>query len=79
MAASQPAPAAAYCYESTVMSPRPYQGNHGERFRLDDGSVWQDTSYRYDYRYEYYPTVTVCPSESTIRLRDTEHDVWRLR
>lgn len=27
-----------------------------------DGTMWQDSSYNYSYAYEYYPSVTVCPS-----------------
>ena len=36
-------------------------GNHGEIFRLADGSVWE-VKYEYEYMYEYYPTVVACPS-----------------
>ena len=38
-------------------------GNHGEIFRLADGSLWEvQYEYEYEYMYEYNPTVIVCPS-----------------
>ena len=48
------------CYESTIVSPSPFMGNNGEIFKLDDGSVWE-VKYEYEYLYEYYPTVIICP------------------
>jgi hypothetical protein len=49
------------CFESSIMSPTPFMGNHGEIFRLADGSLWE-VQYENEYMYEYYPTVIVCPS-----------------
>jgi len=49
------------CYESSIMSPTPFMGNHGEIFRLADGSFWE-VKYEYEYMYEYYTDVIICPS-----------------
>jgi hypothetical protein len=40
-------------------------GNDGEIFELDDGSFWQ-VKYEYEYMYEYYPNVVICPSRRTL-------------
>jgi hypothetical protein len=53
------------CYESSIMSPTPFMGNHGEIFKLADGSLWE-VQYEYEYMYEYYPTVIVCPSRGKL-------------
>ena len=53
------------CYVSSVVSPTPFMGNNGEIFRLADGSIWE-VKYEYEYLYEYYPTVVVCPSAGTL-------------
>ena len=53
------------CFSSTIMSPSPFMGNNDEIFRLADGSVWQ-VKYEYEYMYEYYPSVVVCPSRGTL-------------
>lgn len=51
------------CYESSIMSPTPFMGNHGEIFRLADGSLWE---VKYEYLYEYYPDVIICPSKGKL-------------
>ncbi len=56
------------CYESSVMSPVPFMGNDGEIFRLADGSLWK-VNYEYEYLYEYYPDVVICPSAGTLVVR----------
>ncbi|NDH67699.1 MAG: hypothetical protein EBY22_07305 [Gammaproteobacteria bacterium] len=42
-------------------------GNNGEIFKLDDGSIWQ-VKYEYEYLYEYYPAVVVCPSRGKLSI-----------
>ena len=42
-------------------------GNNGEIFRLLDGSVWE-VKYEYEYLYEYYPAVTMCPGRGQMVL-----------
>lgn len=50
------------CYESFIVSPSPFMGNNGEIFKLDDGSLWE-VKYEYEYLYEYYPRVFICPNQ----------------
>jgi hypothetical protein len=49
------------CTESSIMTPVPFMGNHGEVFKLSDGSLWEVVG-SYEYLYEYYPSVVVCNS-----------------
>lgn len=53
------------CYESSVLSPSPFMGNNGEIFKLADGSLWE-VKYEYEYLYEYYPNVIICPSRGKL-------------
>jgi len=53
------------CYESSIMSPTPFMGNNGEIFKLADGSFWE-VKYEYEYMYEYYPSVVICPAKGTM-------------
>ena len=57
--------AAQSCYQSSILSPSPFMGNNGEIFKLADGSVWE-VKYEYEYLYEYYPSVIVCPSRGKL-------------
>jgi len=40
-------------------------GNNGEIFKLADGSLWE-VKYEYEYLYEYYPSVVICPSRGRL-------------
>jgi hypothetical protein len=53
------------CYKSSILSPSPFMGNNDEIFKLDDGSLWQ-VKYEYEYLYEYYPSVMICPSRGKL-------------
>jgi hypothetical protein len=53
------------CYESSIVSPSPFMGNNGEIFKLADGSFWE-VKYEYEYLYEYYPSVVICPSRGRL-------------
>ena len=53
------------CYETTVQSPTPLMGNNGEIIKLGDGTIWE-VKYAYEYLYEYYPTVVVCPEKGKL-------------
>ena len=55
------------CYESSIVSPTPFMGNNGEVLRLADGSLWE-VKYEYEYMYEYYPDVIICPSRRTLAI-----------
>ena len=56
------------CYESSIMSPSPFMGNNGEIFKLADGSLWE-VKYEYEYLYEYYPNVIICPSRGKLAIK----------
>ena len=40
-------------------------GNNEEIFKLADGSLWE-VKYEYEYLYEYYPSVIICPSRGKL-------------
>ena len=56
------------CYESSIVSPSPFMGNNGEIFKLSDGSLWE-VKYEYEYLYEYYPRIIICPSKNFISIK----------
>jgi len=62
------------CFESVIVSPTPFMGNNGEIFKLDDGSMWE-IKYEYEYLYEYYPSVIVCPSRGKVFINDKSLDI----
>ena len=62
------------CYESTIVSPTPFMGNNGEVFKLSDGSFWE-VKYEYEYMYEYYPSVIICPRKNLAIIGDTRLNV----
>lgn len=62
------------CYETTVQKPSPFMGNNGEIIKLGDGSVWE-VKYAYEYLYEYYPTVVICPGKGKLMIKDKSIDV----
>jgi hypothetical protein len=53
------------CYQSSILSPSPFMGNNNEIFRLADRSLWE-VKYEYEYLYEYYPSVIICPSRGKL-------------
>jgi len=57
------------CYESSIVSPSPFMGNNEEIFKLADGSIWE-VKYEYEYLYEYYPTVVICPNQEILIIGD---------
>lgn len=57
------------CYRSTIQSPTPFMGNHGEIVKLANGSLWE-IQLEYEYMYEYYPSVIACPSRGVLMVRD---------
>ena len=65
------------CFETTVVAPTPLMGNNGEIVKLADGSFWE-VKYEYEYMYEYYPTVIMCPSRGLLVIGDTELTVVRV-
>lgn len=65
------------CFESSILSPSPFMGNNGEIFKLDDGSIWE-VKYEYEYLYEYYPAVVICPEIGKLLLKDKNLNVVQL-
>jgi hypothetical protein len=49
-------------------------GNDGEVFRLADGSLWE-VKHEYEYLYEYYPDVVICPGRGTLVVAGKTLDV----
>lgn len=57
------------CYQAAVMSPSPFMGNNGEIIKLDNGNIYE-IKYSYEYLYEYYPNVTICPDANLLIIKD---------
>jgi hypothetical protein len=55
------------CYDSSITKPVPFMGNNGEVFILSDRSIWE-VKYEYEYMYEYYPSVAICPSKNLLNM-----------
>ena len=62
------------CFESSIVSPTPFMGNNEEIFNLLDGSVWE-VKYEYEYLYEYYPSVIVCPGRRKLIINEKSLNV----
>lgn len=65
------------CYRSSISSPTPFMGNNDEIFRLVDGTRWQ-VQFEYEYLYEYYPTVTICPNRGVLIVGDKSLNVAQI-
>jgi hypothetical protein len=66
------------CYVSSIVSPSPFMGNNGEIFKLSDGSLWE-VKYEYEYLYEYYPSITICPSKNFISIKGKKLSVQLIK
>lgn len=66
--------AAQDCYESSIVSPSPFMGNSEEIFKLADGSLWE-VKYEYEYLYEYYPAVVICPGRGRLLIGERSLNV----
>jgi hypothetical protein len=62
------------CFQSSIVSPTPFMGNNEEIFKLSDGSVWE-VKYEYEYMYEYYPSVIVCPNRGKLIIGEKSLNV----
>ena len=49
-------------------------GNNGEIIKLSDGSLWE-VKYEYEYLYEYFPTVVICPGQGKLIVGRTSLNV----
>ncbi len=56
------------CHESSIVSPSPFMGSHGEEFKLSDGSRWK-VVFEDEYLYAYAPRVTVCPDSGKMTIQ----------
>jgi hypothetical protein len=66
------------CYESSILSPSPFMGNDGEIFKLSDGSIWE-VKFEYEYLYEYYPRIIICPSKNFISIKGKKLSVQLIK
>ena len=67
----------AQCSQDFITSPSPFMGNNDEIFKLGSGSLWQ-VKYEYEYLYEYYPNVVICPSEGKLIIKGKKLNVQLL-
>ena len=65
------------CFATTVVAPAPLMGNNGEIVKLADGSFWE-VKYEYEYMYEYYPNVVICPSRGELVVGGKTLDVEQI-
>lgn len=65
------------CYESSVVSPSPFMGNNDEIFKLADGTIWQ-VKYEYEYLYEYFPDVVICPTRGKLAIKGKTLNVQQI-
>ena len=65
------------CSELSILSPAPFLGNNDEIVKLSDGSIWQ-VKYEYEYMYEYYPRVIICPSRGKLIVGKKSLNVERM-
>jgi hypothetical protein len=65
------------CYSASISSPSPFMGNDGEIIKLDNGSIFE-IKYSYEYMYEYYPSVLICPSSSKLIIKNKKIDIQLL-
>lgn len=49
-------------------------GNNDEIFKLSDGSIWQ-VKYEYEYLYEYYPSIIICPEKNILIINGKKLNV----
>lgn len=49
-------------------------GNNSEIVKLADGSLWE-VKYAYEYLYEYYPAVIICPQSGKLMVKNKTIDV----
>lgn len=68
---------AADCFNSSIIKPTPFMGNNDEIFQLADRSFWQ-VKYEYDYLFEFFPSVVVCPAEGKLILKGKQLNILRI-
>jgi hypothetical protein len=68
----------ATCFESSIQKPSPFLGNYGDIFELTDGSLWEVED-GYEYLYEYYPQVVMCPGTGKLVIKGKRISVQQMR
>ena len=68
---------AADCFQTSILSPAPFLGNHDEVVKLSDGSLWQVQN-EYNYMYQYYPAAQICPAIGKLIVNGKVLNVVRL-
>jgi hypothetical protein len=57
------------CFKTSVISPSPFLGNHGEIFKVANGSVYEVVG-SYEYLYAYSPQVVICPGQGKMLVEE---------
>jgi hypothetical protein len=65
------------CFQTSILSPSPFMGNHGEVFKTADGGLWE-VQYEYRYLYEYLPSVVICPGRGNLSVKGKTLNVARV-
>jgi len=71
------AQSSANCYRDSLLSPTPFMGNNDEIFKLAIGGLWQ-VKYEYEYLYEYYPDVVICPNAGTLIINGKKLNIQKI-
>lgn len=66
------------CYKTSILAPAPFMGNHGEVFKLSDGSMWKVMG-SYEYMYAYYPAVNICPGSGKLIVEGRAVNVMQVK
>ena len=66
------------CYKTSILAPAPFMGNHGEVFKLSDGSMWKVMG-SYEYMYAYYPAVNICPGSGKLIVEGRTVNVTQVK
>ena len=66
------------CFQTSVVTPSPLMGNHGEIFRTAEGYLFEVIG-SYEYLYAYYPSVTICPDQGKMLVQGKSVGVRTLR
>jgi hypothetical protein len=55
------------CFETTIVKPSPFMGNHGELLQTADGGLYE-VSGSYEYMYAYSPRAAICPASGKMAV-----------
>lgn len=66
------------CYQTSVLAPTPFLGNHGEVIKTADGALYEVVG-SYEYMYSYSPKAVVCPAIGKMIVGDKTLNVTPLQ